>query len=922
MANMPEKSRAVPFQDVPEDCGFTIVGETKYSRINKTGKVKPPRIDVETKHIPEMLANLPRWVCWKWIWRDGRWTKPPINSTTGKEAKTNDPTTWVTHSEAMAAYHQNKEYAGIGFVFCEDDGIMGVDVDSCLNADGSLTETGIKAVEHFGDSYCEVSPSGSGLKFIIQGTVPGGKSGRKNPKLDVEAYQSGRYFTVTGRRWPGSSSSILWKQKALDQWSESVFRSAKVDDKTDNTPATPVSAGVQEIVTKASASRNGDKFRQLWAGDCSEFGDDQSSADLSLCSMLAFWCGGNANLIDEVFRASGLMREKWEREDYRTGTIKKAVDGCREFYDWDHQGSKTSSVSFVIESCNPDPEAEQAPEAWSDLIAIAGPEPLPMECSDFPPCVASIVNAVVEMAEVPVELPGMMALGVLATASQKKYQIASDGSHKEPLNLFVCPAMPPGERKTAVVGVLTSPLRRWEQEQRSKLAPAIREAESHRKTAEKRIEQLRVKASRREAAIERVDLQREIDAIERELPPAESLPLLITDDCTPEHVATLLSRHEERLSIVSDEGGIFDIVAGRYSRGVPNLDVFLQAHAGSPVRVHRGSREPVDLQNPCLTVAVSCQPFVLQEMGDNKAFRGRGLLARFLFAVPKSRLGFRTLRPKEISQSVLDQWSRLVFSMLNMEQEKDDYGHTISRTIYLSSEAYRIWKTEQHANEIEMRPGGSWADNTGWASKYPGAVLRIAGVLHCAVCADARRDPSVVEVSESTMTCAVSLGKKIKSHSLQAFGTMALTNDQKFSHKIVEWIRRESVTKFTGRECSIHCNSAGSVKELDGALELLINHGWIRPGQKKQPDGGGRPSQPFEVNPAVAQLDDKTDETRQAGISQGVLSVLSSVSAKPIPRPESRKPDPADVDDYEFNFPSDQTREERRSGSAHRIPGQ
>jgi hypothetical protein len=59
------------------------------------------------------------------------------------------------------------------------------------------------------------------------------------------------------------------------------------------------------------------------------------------------------------------------------------------------------------------------------------------------------------------------------------------------------------------------------------------------------------------------------------------------------------------------------------------------------------------------------------------------------------------------------------------------------------------------------------------------------------------------------------------------------------------------------------------------------------------------------VNPAVAQLDDKTDETRQAGISQGVLSVLSSVSAKPIRRPELQEVTSVDVDDYEFNFPSD-----------------
>jgi hypothetical protein len=292
-------------------------------------------------------------------------------------------------------------------------------------------------------------------------------------------------------------------------------------------------------------------------------------------------------------------------------------------------------------------------------------------------------------------------------------------------------------------------------------------------------------------------------------------------------------------------------------------------------------------------------------MGDNKAFRGRGLLARFLFAVPKSRLGFRTLQPKEIPQSVLNGWNRMVCSMLDQQQHTDKFDNPKAQTLYLRPEAYRLWKSEQHSNEIDMRPGGLWAENTGWASKYPGAVLRIAGVLHCAICADERRDPATVDVPESTMRFAVQLGRKIKSHSLRAFGMMALNDDQKFALKIVDWIQRDGVIVFTGKECSIHCNSAGSVKELDGAFELLQNHGWIRPGQKKQPQGGGRPSHPFEVNPAVAQLDDKTDETHQTGTKteeNGVSSVSSSDSGYPTSRPE---PEPVDLDDYDFSFASD-----------------
>jgi hypothetical protein len=453
------------------------------------------------------------------------------------------------------------------------------------------------------------------------------------------------------------------------------------------------------------------------------------------------------------------------------------------------------------------------------------------------------------------------------------------------LSLFVCPAMPPGERKTAVVAIVTRPLRRWEMELRAKLAPEIRENESHRQTALKRIEVLRSKAAKSDDPDERQQLQCDIDEIEAELPRAKSMPVMIIEDCSVEHVATMLSRQNEKLAIVTDEGGIFDIIGGRYSRGVPNLDVFLQAHAGSPVRVNRGSREPVDLHSPCLTVAVSCQPYVLQEIGANKAFKGRGLLARFLFAVPKSRLGFRTLRPREIDSTVLEHWSMIVCAMLDQDQQFDEYKNPMAQTIYLCREAYQHWKREQLANELEMRPGGLWASETGWASKYPGAVLRIAGVLHCAVCAECRRDPAAVDVAEDTMRSAVTIGRKIKAHTLQTFGMMALSDDQKFAARIVEWIRRENVKEFTGRECSIHCNSAGSVKELEGAFDLLVDRGWIRQAGTKKPEGRGRPSHPFEVNPAVAMFDDKNDKNQSEERTEGISSFLSSTFALPVLRP-------------------------------------
>ena len=85
------------------------------------------------------------------------------------------------------------------------------------------------------------------------------------------------------------------------------------------------------VIIKASASRQGEKFKALWNGEIPE-GKTHSEADLSLCTILAFWCGGDTEQMDRLFRKSKLMRDKWDREDYRTATLENAVLNTSEFY--------------------------------------------------------------------------------------------------------------------------------------------------------------------------------------------------------------------------------------------------------------------------------------------------------------------------------------------------------------------------------------------------------------------------------------------------------------------------------------------------------------------------------------------------------------------------------------------------------------
>lgn len=95
--------------------------------------------------------------------------------------------------------------------------------------------------------------------------------------------------------------------------------------------ACPNDLGLQEIVDRAQASANGEKFTRLWRGWSEGFAS-ASEADLAFCAILAFWTGGDYNKIDKLFRASDRMRDKWEREDYRHETIIKALGQVTEHY--------------------------------------------------------------------------------------------------------------------------------------------------------------------------------------------------------------------------------------------------------------------------------------------------------------------------------------------------------------------------------------------------------------------------------------------------------------------------------------------------------------------------------------------------------------------------------------------------------------
>ena len=261
-------------------------------------------------NFPKELAALPQWICWR-LEPDPKSEKPrkvPYDPKTGRKASSTNPQTWATLAEAEAA-RAKYLFTGVGFVFTEVGGIVGVDIDHCKKEDGSWNEVASAILTKY-PSYTEISPSGTGLHIFYRGTMPG--KGNKNSQSAVEMYAAARYFTMTCNRLEGTPEDIADGTEALPWIHETYVAKKKAAKSKAKRAVRTVSLTDEQVLEKATSAQNGEDFTALWEGRWQEKFDSQSEADLALCCALAFWTGRNREQMDRLFRQSKLFREKWD----------------------------------------------------------------------------------------------------------------------------------------------------------------------------------------------------------------------------------------------------------------------------------------------------------------------------------------------------------------------------------------------------------------------------------------------------------------------------------------------------------------------------------------------------------------------------------------------------------------------------------
>lgn len=501
--------------------------------------------------------------------------------------------------------------------------------------------------------------------------------------------------------------------------------------------------------------------------------------------------------------------------------------------------------------------ATRTPDAlrWTEApIPLGGTAVPPWPSGVLRGPVGRFVDAVATSYEVPRDLPAVCALGVLSVVFGGRAEVCVNTDWREPVNLYLAVAMPPGSLKSPVMSRFFAPLEEWEREETARLSGDIALAASKIRTAERaleRAEKIAANATDDEArSSAEGDMKRAVETLEKARRENVVAPQLVTRNATPAALTTLLSKQGGRLGLVSDEGGeVFAMMAGRTGKdgAPPDLDVYLTGHSGAGVRVERVSRAAEHIPHVNLTIAVATQPDTFNVLA-RPDLRARGLPARFFYSVPPSNTGHRYQGEgaDEVMQPVNDlvarEWRTLARKALEAVRDLEE-----PITLNLSAEARRAFIAWRNKTEPRLREnGGDLAPIADWCSKW-GQALRVAGLLHLS-----ERDPEQWRdaIDLDTMERAVNVVRDyFTPHAMMVFRVMGDTPAVVAARKLLAWVQREKLEAFTVRAAHHTLNRNGTRREVvDPVLEVLLSHGWIQR-TPRDPAHVGRPSETYSVHP-------------------------------------------------------------------------
>lgn len=271
-------------------------------------KEKDKILEINTLEIPEQLKELPKWVLWRAEWNEKQqqFSKVPY-SFAGYRASSTKKDTWTLFNPIYTLYEQNNKYDGIGFVLSDDDEYIVLDIDNAVDFETKELKTDL-AHEMVQLTYCELSPSGTGLHCFFKGELPKERK-KKRTDLDIELYDNSRFMTVTGESI--GQSEICEEQATINNIVERYFRPDIKINYVSNENNHSIFTD-KEVINLMLNSVAGKKIKLLLQGEYEKANfDSPSEAVQSLLHYLAFYTGKDKQQMERIFLNYNNLTNKW-----------------------------------------------------------------------------------------------------------------------------------------------------------------------------------------------------------------------------------------------------------------------------------------------------------------------------------------------------------------------------------------------------------------------------------------------------------------------------------------------------------------------------------------------------------------------------------------------------------------------------------
>jgi hypothetical protein len=483
------------------------------------------------------------------------------------------------------------------------------------------------------------------------------------------------------------------------------------------------------------------------------------------------------------------------------------------------------------------------PTQWAPPTPLRpdGTNLLPFPVNALPPILGDMASAIATTTSTDVAMAGTAILSAVSYCFSGVYRMSAKRDHTEPLVLDALTVAEPSFKKSPVISMVKRPYIQFAHDWNENNKQDIFKAQAVRKLLEGKLLTLEKKED--VTADEIAELQTKLSNTS-----ASNFRRIVVDDITPESLVHQLEENGTLL-MISDEAGMLDNFSRRYSNNVPNLDLLLKSWNGETYISDRATRASIVLKKPYMSICLACQPYVFDSMINNSAFRGSGLIARFVYCFPVSNIGSRRYDTSPVPENVAENYKNLVYKLLNTK-----FNYHDEKELYLHFDGKAYNEFVQYYNDyIEPHLVTDMTFCKDWGGKFHGLILRLCGIIHCVKCALNDANPIENRIGIDTFCNAVEIGEYFREQAIYAYSLGDVDIATLKAERVLNKIRSKHITNIRQNDlyklcrCTLFKNAA----DFGETMEMLEEYNYLRRKKVEGANGNNKSGIMIFINPNI-----------------------------------------------------------------------